>query len=167
MAGTDLISAWRLMRSGDLPVVDRIADEIHETLPEDPEVFMEKLALSPQTCFTRMAGDRIVGYAIAHPWMLGSIPRLDSMLVSLPPAPDCLYIHDIAVLRSARGGASAEIMCLMADAAASLGLPAQALVSVYGTDRLWARFGFMETSEPEIRSSLASYGASARYMVKR
>lgn len=43
------------------------------------------------------------------------------------------------------------------------GLAALALVSVYGTSTLWARFGFRPVPGPD----LASYGPGAEYMVRK
>lgn len=40
-----------------------------------------------------------------------------------------------------------------------------ALVSVYGTDVLWSRFGFQVVHNPELNGKLASYGTTAKYMV--
>lgn len=49
--------------------------------------------------------------------------------------------------------------------AAALGIAALALVSVYGTDEFWGRWGFREVCVSELNAKLSSYGTSAKYMV--
>ena len=48
-----------------------------------------------------------VGYGLSHPWKLGEIPALDAFLGHLPPRPDCIYVHDVAINSDMRGHASA------------------------------------------------------------
>jgi predicted N-acetyltransferase YhbS len=93
---------------------------------------------------------------VSHPWALYSIPPLDQFLVALPAQADCLYIHDVAILPEYRGLRQADHL---------VELCAMALVSVYGTDAFWARFGFRPASTPDIVKKLKSYGPTARYMV--
>ena len=141
--------------------------EVHPALPERPEVFAEKLRLYSPGCRKLVLRGRIVGYGIAHPWMLDAIPPLDAFLVALPPAPQCLYIHDVAVLPAARGrGAAQRYVGVIRGLAASAGVDSLALVSVYGTHVLWSRFGFRVVVNERIEPQLASYGPSARYMVR-
>jgi N-acetylglutamate synthase-like GNAT family acetyltransferase len=103
---------------------------------------------------------------VSHPWALYSIPPLDQFLVALPAQADCLYIHDVAILPEYRGLRQADhLVEQMASVAKSEKLCAMALVSVYGTDAFWARFGFRPASTPDIVKKLKSYGPTARYMV--
>jgi len=46
-------------------------------------------------------------------------------------------------------------------------LHALALVSVYGTNMLWRRYGFNEMEDAKLVNKLSTYGESAHYMVKR
>ncbi|HWQ10435.1 MAG TPA: GNAT family N-acetyltransferase, partial [Holophaga sp.] len=111
---------------------------------------------------------RLVAYGISHPWTLGRIPQLDAFLGGLPQEPDCLYVHDVVVAPEARGRSLAEAYLeRIQSIARGRSLPALALVSVYGTTRLWARTGFKEEASPALEAKLASYGATARYMVCR
>lgn len=99
---------WHPLLPSDLDSVNRIADLIHTSLPERPEVFEEKVRLFPSGCRKLISGSKIVGYGISHPWTLFSIPPLDEFLKILPQTPQCLYIHDIVVLPEARGSGAAE-----------------------------------------------------------
>lgn len=157
---------WVPLLESDIDAVDRIAREIHPTLPERKDVFAEKRRLFPQGCYKLMCDGVMEGYGLSHPWKLHSIPPLDALMHSLPPDPDCIYIHDVAVLREARGhNAAGLFVAQISDAARQMQIKHLSCVSVYGTDVLWARFGFRVVTSPEIASKLASYGGSATYMI--
>ena len=143
-----------------------IAAQVHTSLPERPDVFAEKIRLAPQFCFTLSDGHEVTGYGLAHPWLLRAVPAIDDYLHRLPESPDCLYVHDIAILPSARGrGASAALLDRLASEARKAGLPVLACVSVYGTRVHWERFGFRLVNEPSLTSKLAIYGPTACYMM--
>lgn len=158
--------SWRPLAPADLREVERIARAVHPALPERREVFEEKLRLFPAGCFALEIDGGVAGYALAHGWTLGAAAPLDRFLGALPAAADCLYLHDVALLPQARGmGAAAALMEKLATVAADNRLGALALVSVYGTDRLWRRLGF--ESLEAASAQLPAYGAAARYMVRR
>ena len=159
-------TSWHPVLSFDIDTINRIGDLVHADLPERREVFAEKTALFPGGCRKLVDGARIVGYGIAHPWILFSIPPLDTFLGSLPQNPQCLYIHDVVVLPEARGGrAAARYVDYIKNLAMAMNIGSLALVSVYGTDVLWSRFGFQVVHNPELNGKLASYGTTAKYMV--
>jgi GNAT superfamily N-acetyltransferase len=163
---TDL-AVWRPALAADLAELERIGNAIHASLQEGPEVFANKLALFPEGCFVLAQNGAVAGYGIAHPWVLGTVPALDRCIAALPPSPTCLYIHDVVVLPAVRGQGAAGVLVDRFEAIARRHrLPSITLVSVYGTDRLWERYGFQTASEPELADRLASYGATARYMRK-
>ena len=159
---------WRPASSNDLDAVRRIADHIHRDLPERPEIFAEKLALFGGGCFVLARGQTVVGYAVSHPWRLKEIPPLDALLHALPPAPECLFVHDVAVLPEARGhGAAAMLLAILTHVAKKQTLPYLALVSVYGSDVLWSGHGFKVAAEKALRAKLSPYGESAKYMIRK
>jgi ribosomal protein S18 acetylase RimI-like enzyme len=156
---------WQPLLLSEMETVNHIADSIHTSLPERPEVFSEKVSLFPSGCRKLVKGNKMVGYGISHPWMLDSIPPLDDFLVKLPHNPECLYIHDVVVMPEARGhGAAAGYVDHIKGVAAQMGIGSLALVSVYGTDVLWGRFGFKAVQNAELSRKLESYGATAKYM---
>ncbi|WP_330083218.1 GNAT family N-acetyltransferase [Methylocystis iwaonis] len=159
---------WRAMRPGDLEEVCRIAVGVHPGLPERQEVFEEKFRLFPAGCFALEQGGSLVGYAISHPWMLFEIPPLDAFLERLPSPPDCLYLHDVALIPAARGrGAAAQLMDRLRLLASREGVGFIALASVYGTGGFWRAMGFAAASSDRLAEKLQSYGPSACYMVKK
>lgn len=158
---------WRAMRQNDVDVVYAIADVVHADLFERRAVLVEKFERFPSGAFILEMNGKAVGYALAHLWTLGSIPQLDDFLGVLPDRPDCLYLHDVAVLEDARGhGSARNLIDILAAAASIQGLPSLALVSVYGTIGLWSACGFEEIVSPALSEKLAPYGPSARYMVR-
>lgn len=159
--------SWRHLRPSDLPALVRLADEMHPDAHERAEVFQEKLHLFPEGCFALEGGDGILGYAISHPWMENDIPPLDAFLDRLPDAPDCLFLHDVAIAAEGRGrGAAATLIGRLADIAQRERLPSLALVSMYGTATLWRRLGFERFGSDALSARLANYGAGAVYMKK-
>jgi GNAT superfamily N-acetyltransferase len=158
-------SFWRSMTADDLDAVGAMAAEVHPDLPERPEVFAEKLLLFRQGCFVLDSQAGAVGYAFAHPWRLRAIPPLDGFLTEIPPSANCLYLHDSVVLPAARGqAAAARLVDLLRAVAVKTQLPWLALVSVYGTWRLWGRFGFAPVEDAALAEKLVSYGETALYM---
>jgi GNAT superfamily N-acetyltransferase len=159
--------AWRPLTAPDLVEIHRIGMAIHAELPESPKVFEEKLRLFPAGCFVLTEHARVVGYSFCHPWRLRSIPPLDQLLIRLPASPDAMLIHDVAVLPQARGrGSTAVLVGSIETLAKRLAISHLALVSVYNTREFWARFGFEEIADSTLADKLASYGATARYMVR-
>ncbi|MCG2630904.1 GNAT family N-acetyltransferase [Bradyrhizobium sp. WYCCWR 13023] len=158
---------WRRAHITDLEAISAIAARIHPDLPERPDVLAEKMRLSPDGCRVLATGSGIAGYGLAHPWMQQQIPPLDGFLGQLPEAADCLYVHDVAVLPDARGGVARAYVAEIEQLARSSGITTLALVSVYGTRVLWERLGFQPvTPDAALRAKLASYGASATYMLR-
>jgi hypothetical protein len=80
MTSSNAHPKWRGATMADLEVIQKIGDEIHINLPERPEVFAEKFNLFPEGCFVLTQNDTVVGYGFSHPWLLRSIPPLDTFL---------------------------------------------------------------------------------------
>ena len=159
---------WKPATHETLATISRIAAEIHPTLPERIEIFEEKLRLFPGGCFVLEDVGTIVGYGLAHPWLLNDIPKLATFLECLPASPDCIFIHDVVVLPHARGrGAARAYVALISELAARYGIDHLALVSVYGTQRFWSRCGFKVSKNAEVRPGLKPYGSGASYMIKK
>ncbi len=152
------------MNAGDLPDVERISAIVHPRYPERETVPAERLRLFPAGCLIATHGGAAIGYAIAHPGLIGHPPALDTLLGALPAEADCLYIHDVALLSEARGlrlGAAAA--AYLAGVARQHGLRHLTLTAVNNSAGFWSRQGF---SALRIDKSLASYGDDAAYMVR-
>src|SRR4051794_10781367 len=92
---------WRPMSAADLAAVEQIAELIHQAYPESDAVVAERLTLFPEGCL--VLGEAPIGYLVSHPGLVGRPPPLNCLLGGLPERPDCLYLHDIALLPQARG----------------------------------------------------------------
>ncbi len=153
---------WRPAAANNLVDIQRLGDQIHPDLHERPEVFAERLRLSPEGCFALVRNQRVVGYGLSHPWFLYNIPPLNQLLGSIPQSPECLLIHDVAVLPQARGhGAAGILIRLTAKLARKRGIPCLALVSVHDTRPLWTRLGFELIPDSSLIDKLKSYGQTA------
>lgn len=164
----DETPVWETISASEVTEMDAIARAVHLDLPERPEVFAEKIRLFPRGCRKLALDGKMVGYAIAHPWKLYSIPPLDDYLGGLPSEPECIYIHDVAVLPGARGtNAAGRFVQEIKALALSRSISFLTMVSVYGTYALWARFGFQVSLNHRIQPKLGSYGPTAQYMIAR
>jgi N-acetylglutamate synthase-like GNAT family acetyltransferase len=158
---------WRGMTLDDHPAVELVAERVHPDYPEDPGVFAERLRLYPDGCLVLDRGGMLLGYTIAHPWVFARPPGLNTMLGRLPEAPDTFYVHDLALLAQTRAnGAGAAAVRLLADRARALGVATMALIAVGRSHGFWERQGFVVHDDAALRPKLASYGDSARFMMR-
>lgn len=158
---------WRPIRGeDDVATVAAIAAVIHKDLPESAAVFAEKIKLFPDGCLTARQDGEMLGYGISHPWRLYEVPALDAFLGGLPASPDCLYVHDVAILPKGRGrNMAGRYLDLIREIARNRGIARLACVSVYGTSAFWMRHGFHEAADQRLQASLEAYGPTARYMI--
>ncbi|MCW2237236.1 GNAT family N-acetyltransferase [Azospirillum canadense] len=168
-----MMTGWRAMEPADLDRVMAIAEVVHPDYPEERAVFAERLALFPDGCLMALADGGAngapVGYAVMHPGRLGAPPPLDSPLGGLPEGADCLYLHDVALLPSARGlGLGVSMMERMEGIAAGRGFGWLALTSTPKARAFWDRNGFVAyDGGPALAAKLASYGGGMAYMTRR
>ncbi|KQX38585.1 GCN5 family acetyltransferase [Devosia sp. Root436] len=159
---------WRALTTLDLPDVETIAAKVHPSFPEDMTVFAERQRLYPDGTLLLELDGVPAGYIISHPWRLGAIPALNALLGAIPDDADTYYLHDLALLPAARGtGAAAMIVGEMLRHAKARGFPSISLVAVNGSLSFWYKHGFRAVAAPELAEKLASYEATARYMVRR
>lgn len=161
------MAVWRSLTAGDIDGLVRVADQIHPGLPESAEVFAERARLYPDGCLALIDeddGDQICGYAISHPIRHAQPPALDTLLGTISPDADTYYIHDVAILPRLRGrGLAEEAISRLLGVAARY--PTTSLVSVYGTQSFWGRFGFVpEAVDGALRDKLSSYGENSQYL---
>lgn len=153
------------MQAGDLAAVGRIAGAVHPGLPEDAEVFAERLMLHPGGCRMLMQHSGPAGYVVSHPWHFGACPALNTLIGTIPADSDTYYIHDLALLPQARGtGAGAAIVAALKVHARAFGMKTLSLVAIGASAPFWGRQGFAEVSHPAATAKLASYGDTARFM---
>ncbi|CEN62674.1 hypothetical protein ASPCAL09306 [Aspergillus calidoustus] len=168
------MATWRPLTLDDIPALMTIANKIHTTLPERPEIFAERITLYPAGCLAlEQENDKqLIGYAISHPIRRGEPPELDMLLgekymqIDAGARDAAYYIHDVAVLPEERGkGYAGRCVELLLGNAAARGFSVVCLVSVYGTEQFWGRFGFKRVEVgDELRGKLEGYGGDAVYL---
>ncbi|WP_235471170.1 GNAT family N-acetyltransferase [Herbaspirillum hiltneri] len=161
--------AWRAMQESDLPAVTAIAAEVHPDYPESPAVFVERLRLFAAGCLIAAdANGTVLGYAIAHPAVLGQPPALDSLLGELPPQADCLYLHDVALTEATRqSGLGGALVGYLRELAFAQGFACAALMAVNNSAAYWRRHSFISFARVDaaLAKKIASYGSDAQYLV--
>lgn len=160
---------WRPMRPTDIDAVVEVARLSFPDHFEDRACFQNRLALYPRGCFVLADGEAPgQGYLIAYPWRADNAPPLNTVIEGLPAEPALIYLHDLALHPQARGGGvTGAVVERLAEQAAGDGWPAIALVAVNDAVNFWRRHGFEAQAAPGMAAKLASYGADARYMVRR
>lgn len=146
-----------------------MGDEIYpERLHERMEVIEEKFQLFPFGCKKLVMDEEIVGYCLAHPYILNFVPYLDEFLYEIPKNPTCLYLHDCAILPKARGfGMSKQFIDEMENIANIIGVKYLTGTSVMGTYKLWERYGFKVIPTENLPTTgIGTYGEDAKYIVK-
>lgn len=160
----------RLMRSADLPAVLAIQLGCYpaETI-ESADVFRERLTQAPQTSWVAEDEAGVCAYLVAYRSRVGKLTPLGGDFV-IADDPDCLYLHDLALLPGRRGGGLATALVRQAwRHAVEHRLAYSALVSVNGSQAFWGGLGYAAWDLPEAaqRRHLDSYPGEARYLVKR
>ena len=157
----------RSMAERDLDAVLAIQSSCYtEVAPETLHSIRAKLVASSTTCFVAVASGEVVGYLIALPWEFANPPVLNLERCELPQRPDCLYLHDLAVVPKARGlGVGVKLVETFFKVLERLRLPRAALIAVQGSSAYWERFGFqIASTDADLRAKLLSYGTHVVYM---
>ncbi|QEI04468.1 GNAT family N-acetyltransferase [Pigmentiphaga aceris] len=161
---------WRPMSLHDLPAVHAVAHAVHPSYFEGLEVFAERLLLHPAGCQVLVQTgpqnvSEVIGYVLSHPWRYGEPPALNSLVDALPEFPDTFYVHDLALLPTARGtGAAAIVVSHLREHAKSCGWSRMSLVAVNESVSFWRRQGFEVVRVPGLDTRLASYDPTACFM---
>ena len=154
----------------DLPAVLLIQQECFDRATlESQRSFQAKLTASPETCFVATLGQRVVGYLIALPADSAHPPVLNGDSCELPPAPDCLYLHDLSVAPRSRGcGVAEALIAAFFAKLTQLQFTQARLTAVNSSSTYWTRHGFQPAPVSSLASErMATYGTGALYMVWR
>ena len=136
------------MTQADLGSVERVGDAVHLDHPEDATIIAERLRLYPAGCLVLDGDKGVQGYAVAHPWLFGRPPYLNTQLGHLPLRADTFYIHDLAITPDVRGGGTGtKAVDLLVHHARSASFTNISLVAVGGSPRFWRRNGFQVTKQ--------------------
>ncbi len=152
------------MSDQDIPAVMQIQAECYPPLMQESEaVFRARLALTPGTCWVWSPhGQEPAAYLFSYPSNKDVVTALDRPF-KIAAAPDCLYLHDLAVAPGARGRQAANALVAVAlEHARADGLHWSALVSVQQSRAFWSALGYasMEMQHSPAKENLASYQVS-------
>jgi len=150
----------------DWPEIMAIQNQCYlEFISESLVVMQSKWLTSPTTCTVFEDDNRILAYALTHPWQRGDAPSLDSELTDIAPA-NCLYLHDMAISPEAQGmGLGKLLLSNIISIARQLTLDGIGLVAVQGAQTYWQQRGFMPAAPSNtLLQSLNSYPPGACYL---
>lgn len=160
----------RLLAPDDLPAVMAVQAACYPAAMVEPAALLaDRLACAPDSCWLLEDAEGPCAYLFAYPSRLGKVTRLGAPFVP-SPAPDCLYLHDLAVAPRASGrGAGPRLVQAAWAAAQARGLAHSALVSVQASQAFWQRLGYapFATLAAAERAHLDSYTGDACYMTRR
>jgi len=130
-------------------------------------MFESRLGASAPYCLAAVLDGTLVGYFLAHGWVSNFPPPLGAILTDEVPI-EVLYIHDLAVARSGRGGALGRRLVTKAfEMAAADGLTIAELIAVERAAGFWKKLDFDEPEiSPALAARVAAYGHGARWMAR-
>lgn len=151
--------------------IDGVVDVARASFPDHFEsraCFENRLMLSPAMSFVLAGADEAVrGYLFAYPWQGQTAPTLNTLIDALPADADRIYLHDLALDPTVRGGKySRAVVERLIDQSRTHGWTTMALVAVNDATGFWQRMGFDAVTSPALSAKLASYGDDACYMVR-
>lgn len=164
-----MTGAPRALTPADLPALLAVQRACYgDAYVESAEVFARRLA-SPVNCSLVLEHEgRVAAYLAAYHSLLGKVTPLHGDFDAVP-APDTLYLHDMAVLPACAGrGLARALLTRLLPWARAAGLRHTALVSVQGSQAYWARQGYAAhpVQDAAQRRHLDSYGTGAVYMAQ-
>lgn len=163
----------RAMTVEDLLAVESIQAEAYAGyFLESTEVIAQRFHSSPATAWVAEHKGRVHAYLVGYWSRVGKINPLNAPF-SQSEEVDCLYLHDLALLKSAQGkGVAKQLIGAAAELALVNAAQAIALLSVQDSKYFWRSFGFSEFKDLDLkqRNNLETYLDNetdvAFYMVK-
>jgi GNAT superfamily N-acetyltransferase len=166
----------RPMIASDLTAVEVIQAEAYAGyFLESADIIAQRFNLSPTTAWVAEQKGDVCAYLVGYWSVVGKINPLNALFSHVENA-NCLYLHDLALLKTAQGfGIERKLIQAATDYALQEAANAIALLSVQNSKAFWQGFGFSEFFELDMQQqeNLATYlecdvdgKDSAFYMVK-
>jgi len=163
----------RPMASKDLVAIEHIQMEAYAGyFLESAEVIAQRFHANPATAWVAELNDQVCAYLVGYLSKVGKINPLNAPFTPHAGS-NCLYLHDLALSKSARGfGVSEKLIYAATEHASKSFSSALALLSVQNSKEFWKRFGFVEFTDIEFsqQKNLNTYlngSESAFYMIKK
>lgn len=159
----------RAMQLHDLVDVIRIQAEAYiDEILETDEVIHARFAQAPDTSWVVERAGEVCGYLVGYQSTVGEVSPWGSEFAHKPQA-SALYLHDLAISKSAAGcGLGPMLVNHALTEARESELRSVALVSVQNSKSFWQKLGFNEValSDEIQQNNLASYSGAAIYMTR-
>lgn len=159
----------RAMQLRDLEAVIRIQAEAYiDEILETDEIIHARFTQTPDTSWVVERDGEVCGYLVGYQSVLGEVSPWGSEFLHKPES-TALYLHDLAISKSAAGcGLGLLLVNHALMEARQRALRAAALVSVQNSKFFWQKLGFNECAQlDEIQQrNLASYSGPAIYMTR-
>jgi len=162
----------RLMTIDDLAAIEIIQSEAYAGyFLESADVIAQRFNLSPTTTWVAEHDGNVCAYLVGYWSTIGRVNPLNAPFSSIAE-PNCLYVHDLALLRSVQGfGLGKRLIRAAAEYAAEHKVKALALLSVQNSKDFWQNVGFAEffDLEEKQKDNLNTYldgNNPAFYMVR-
>jgi GNAT superfamily N-acetyltransferase len=160
------------MNLSDLVAIELLQAEAYgDYFRESADVIAQRFYTSPDTAWVAERDDVVCAYLVGYLSRVGKISPLNA-----PFTPDvesnCLYLHDLALLKSAQGfGLAKQLIHIATQYALHHVVTALALLSVQHSKTFWQSIGFSEFNKLDAiqKKNLESYlmgEDAAFYMVK-
>jgi len=163
----------RPMAPRDLVAIEHIQIEAYAGyFLESADVIAQRFYASPATAWVAERDDQVCAYLVGYLSKVGKINPLNAPFTPLADS-NCLYLHDLALSKSAQGfGVSKKLIHAATEYASKSFSSTLALLSVQNSKEFWKRFGFVEFTDVEFsqQQNLNTYlngGESAFYMIKK
>ena len=162
----------RLMTLNDLIAIEHIQAEAYAGyFLESADVIAQRFELSPTTAWVAEREGQVCAYLVGYWSSVGKINPLNAPFTLVENA-NCLYLHDLALLKIAQGfGVGKKLIRAATEHALGKSAQALALLSVQNSKEFWRGFGFseftdLEKTQHENLHTYLSGDDSAFYMVK-
>ncbi|MEA5098220.1 MAG: GNAT family N-acetyltransferase [Burkholderiaceae bacterium] len=160
---------YRPMSEHDIADVLLIQRAQYEGRFIEPEsVIRARLASFPDTCWIAIDEEGACAYLVGYHSVVGEVIPLGGDFVA-HENPDCLYVHDLAVLpRTVGRGIGRNLVRLAWKTSVDAGVRHSALISVQDSNLFWQRLGYEQKilTDKVQQTYLASYDETACYMTR-
>ncbi|GGY70004.1 N-acetyltransferase [Cellvibrio zantedeschiae] len=162
----------RPMLSSDLRTVEAIQAEAYAGhFLESAHIIAQRFDSSPTTSWVAERDGQVCAYLVAYWSKVGKISPLNAPFAPIEEM-QCLYLHDLALLKIAQGFGLARLLINAAtDHASNQSAYAIALLSVQSSKAFWQGLGFsefahLEESQQENLNTYLTGNNAAFYMLK-
>ena len=163
----------RLMSLSDLTAIEHIQAEAYAGyFLESSDVIAQRFQLSPSTAWVAERNGQVCAYLVGYWSKVGKINPLNAPFTWVEDA-NCLYLHDLALLKVAQGfGVGKKLIHAATEYALGNSAQALALLSVQNSKEFGQGFGFsefvcLENTQQENLNTYLDGSDSAFYMVKK